>query len=349
MRARRQRRHLRHARRARPARRPPAGGVASFVQRYSGPYALVAGATSVTEGHTYRRGAGPAHPLGDDLVAQPRHVREPRAAARAARPLLGLRRHERALGAAPAAGTAPSSRCPAARTYSYLLPAALPAGRYVLDIRATDDAGNVTTPRARHLEDRLPCPLGDSRSAPRSWPRCRGPAPLAPAAVGAGASPPPRRPCRAWSSARGGEVLSARARSLARVASVARAGAGPAPSRRAPRSRCSQRCAAAGGPAFALRDYGRCGGSAGELGTAVRVLARRRGEPRPERLGVQGRRRRRQHRRGGPERAAGQRPRLRPGARVLWFWCQASGRRLRAHARSRTRRQLDRARGARSR
>ena len=73
-----------------PGPAPAAGGVASFVQRYSGPYALVAGAASVTEGHTYRRGHAPRILSGTILAAQPRHVREPRAAARAARPLLGL-------------------------------------------------------------------------------------------------------------------------------------------------------------------------------------------------------------------------------------------------------------------
>ncbi len=61
------------------------------------------------------------------------------------RTLLGLRR----LARAPAASALRAGRLlpampPAGDSFSYLLPARLPAGRYVLDIRATDSAGNRT-------------------------------------------------------------------------------------------------------------------------------------------------------------------------------------------------------------
>ena len=44
-------------------------------------------------------------------------------------------------------------------SFSYLLPGALQRGRYVLDIEATDAAGNRTSLVARHLEGRVLCPL----------------------------------------------------------------------------------------------------------------------------------------------------------------------------------------------
>ena len=250
----------------------------------------------------------------------------------------------------PAAGSGAFFKVSSDGTYSYLLPAALPAGPLRARHPGDRRRGQRHEPRARHIEDRLPCPLGGSRS-PRA---------LA-AALPLGAAP--RGP-------RGSVPARAAAAPIVQSMVVGAGGADPLERAHGRRARGHavrvgrRSCAVAagtplavlaalrrgGGPAFALRDYGRCGALPGELGAAVRVLARRRGEPRAERLGVQGGRRRRQHRRGRPERPAGRRPAgCARAQRVLWFWCQASGRRLRAHARSRTRCQRDRPRGRRSR
>jgi hypothetical protein len=126
-----------------PGPTPAGGGVASFVQRYSGPYALVAGAASVSEGHTYRRGHAPRILSGTILAHNP-----------VTSVSLELRRELRGRCWAyqGASERFARARCghgaffkvASGGAYSYLLPAALGAGRYVLDIRATDDAGNVT-------------------------------------------------------------------------------------------------------------------------------------------------------------------------------------------------------------
>jgi len=42
-------------------------------------------------------------------------------------------------------GTAPFFGVATSRSFSYLLPASLPPGRYVLDVEASDAAGNQTT------------------------------------------------------------------------------------------------------------------------------------------------------------------------------------------------------------
>ncbi len=121
-----------------------AGGVASFVQRYTGPYALVAGTASITEGRTYPRGHAPRVISGTILAHNP-----------VTSVSLELRRqlHGRCWAYEGASERFVRARCghgalfkiSSDGSYSYLLPAALPAGRYVLDIRATDDAGNATS------------------------------------------------------------------------------------------------------------------------------------------------------------------------------------------------------------
>ena len=127
-----------------PGTTSPGGGVASFVQRYSGPYALVAGAASFTEGRTYGSGHAPrlisgtilAHNAVTSVSLELRRELRGRCWA-----YEGVR--ERFVRAR--CGHGAFFKVSSDGSYSYLLPAALPAGRYVLDIRAADDAGNVTS------------------------------------------------------------------------------------------------------------------------------------------------------------------------------------------------------------
>ena len=110
-------------------------------------------------------------------------------------------------------GTGRSFQVASGASFSYLLPFALPAGRYVLDIFAADGAGNTTALRPRQLADRVLCPLAaplrslSRRSvSPHHRPRSparprRSPAARRPARGRARARRAPRRSCRAWSSA----------------------------------------------------------------------------------------------------------------------------------------------------
>jgi hypothetical protein len=118
------------------------GGVAGVV--YSGPYAIVARATGIADGHVYPRGRGPK--LLSGTIATHTSV---------ASVALRLRRSHRGRCFAydGVAERFKRARCGTGRffavgptpSFSYLLPAALPAGRYVLDVQATDAAGNRTT------------------------------------------------------------------------------------------------------------------------------------------------------------------------------------------------------------
>jgi hypothetical protein len=118
-----------------------AGSVA--VAPYKGPYALVAKASSVTEGHVYERGDAPRILSGSVLA----HTTVTATS-------VELRREYRGRCYAYDGVTTRFARARCGEgsffkvsnngTFSYLLPAALAPGRYVLDIEATDAAGNRT-------------------------------------------------------------------------------------------------------------------------------------------------------------------------------------------------------------
>ena len=120
----------------------PAPGVAAAA--YKGPYAVVAQATGVQDGHFYPRGRGPKVLSGTIAT----HASVASVSLKLRRPYRGrcfaydglAERFKRARcgqGSFFAVGSAPS--------FSYLLPAALAPGRYVLDVQASDAAGNRTT------------------------------------------------------------------------------------------------------------------------------------------------------------------------------------------------------------
>ena len=124
---------------------PASDGLLSFSgSSYNGPYAVVAKALGLIDGHVYRRGHAPR--VLDGTVLAHRAI---------ASVSLRLRREYRGRcyaydGAREEFGPA---RCgkgsyfkvSTAPSFSYLLPSALAPGRYVLDIEATDIAGNRTT------------------------------------------------------------------------------------------------------------------------------------------------------------------------------------------------------------
>jgi hypothetical protein len=111
---------------------------------YNGPYAVVARATGPTDGRVYSRSRAPRLLTG----AVTAHT------AIASVSISLRRRHGnrcsaysgvRALFVRARCGQAPFFRVSTASTFSYLLPSALAPGRYVLDIEATDVAGNRTS------------------------------------------------------------------------------------------------------------------------------------------------------------------------------------------------------------
>jgi hypothetical protein len=112
---------------------------------YTGPYALVASATGVTEGHVYSRRDAP-RTLSGKVSAQDSSVTSI---------ALRLRRSYRGHCWAYDGSRARLRRAACGQggffkvasggdSFSYLLPARLPPGRYVLDIKATDAAGSQT-------------------------------------------------------------------------------------------------------------------------------------------------------------------------------------------------------------
>jgi hypothetical protein len=118
-----------------------AGSVAAAP--YKGPYALVAKPSSVGEGHVYQRGSAP-HILSGSVLAHTTVIATS----------LELRREYRGRCYAYNGVTTRFARARCGEgsffkvssngVFSYLLPAALPPGRYVLDSQATDAAGNRT-------------------------------------------------------------------------------------------------------------------------------------------------------------------------------------------------------------
>jgi hypothetical protein len=120
------------------------GGVASFVNRYTGPFALVASATSLLDGHVYARGRAPRVLSGKILA----HSAVSSVSLELRRQHAGVcssydgttERFRRAR-----CGSGSFFRVSGGGAFSYLLPAALGPGRYVLDVQASDVAGNRTT------------------------------------------------------------------------------------------------------------------------------------------------------------------------------------------------------------
>ncbi len=121
----------------------PGGGVAGFQQRYSGPFALAARSTAPRDGHTYAHGHGPRLLSGTILSHEA-----------VSSVSLELRRQSRGRCSAydgsserfvkARCGTGTPFAVAKSGSFSYLLPAALGPGRYVLDISAQDAAGNRT-------------------------------------------------------------------------------------------------------------------------------------------------------------------------------------------------------------
>jgi hypothetical protein len=108
---------------------------------YTGPYAVIAKASGLIDGHVYAHGRGPrvlsgavaAHSSISSVSIELRRSRNGRCYA-----YDGVsERFRRAR-----CGGASFFKIVGGATFSYLLPAALAPGRYVLDIRASDTAGN---------------------------------------------------------------------------------------------------------------------------------------------------------------------------------------------------------------
>lgn len=111
---------------------------------YKGPYALVPRLTSLADGHTYKHGHAPrvlagnvlAHTTVSSVSLALRRSYRGRCYAYNGVTTRFVRAH---------CGTGSPFQVATNGLFSYLLPSALPPGRYVLDIQATDAAGNRTT------------------------------------------------------------------------------------------------------------------------------------------------------------------------------------------------------------
>jgi hypothetical protein len=121
------------------------GGVSGFSSSspYTGPYAVVAKATGLIDGHVYSRRHAPRVLTGSVLAhttVRSVSIRLRRSYRGRCHAYDGIR--ERFLSARCGHGS--FFKVSTERSFSYLLPSALPAGRYVLDIEATDAVGNHT-------------------------------------------------------------------------------------------------------------------------------------------------------------------------------------------------------------
>jgi uncharacterized membrane protein YgcG len=111
---------------------------------YKGPFALVAKPGGLLDGHVYGRGSAPrllagtilAHTAVNSVELELRRSYRHRCSA-----YDGVRERFRRARC----GTGTAFKVAAGGAFSYLLPAALGPGRYVLDVTATDVAGNRTT------------------------------------------------------------------------------------------------------------------------------------------------------------------------------------------------------------
>lgn len=127
---------------------PGAGGsttsAAGSTTPYHGPYAVVAKTTGILDGHVYGAHQGPrvlagtvlAHDSVASVTLELRRSHRGRCSTYDATTERFLAAH---------CGSGRSFRVASSAAFSYLLPSALSAGRYVLDIHATDSAGNTTT------------------------------------------------------------------------------------------------------------------------------------------------------------------------------------------------------------
>jgi hypothetical protein len=127
-----------------PSAGPTSAGSTPTVAPYKGPYALVSHLTSVIDGHVYKRNHAPRVLAGAVLA----HTTVTSISLTLRRSYRGrcyafdgvLTRFVRAR-----CGTGSSFKVSDNGLFSYLLPSALPPGRYVLDVEAIDAAGNHTT------------------------------------------------------------------------------------------------------------------------------------------------------------------------------------------------------------
>jgi hypothetical protein len=127
-----------------PSTSSNSSGVSGFATHYTGPFALVAKATGLVDGRVYRRGHAPRLLAGSIL-----------AHSAVSSVSLELRRRFRGRCSAydATAERFRKARCGEGSffkvssngAFSYLLPSTLAPGRYVLDVQATDVAGNRTT------------------------------------------------------------------------------------------------------------------------------------------------------------------------------------------------------------
>lgn len=117
------------------------------VAPYAGPFAVVAKATGLIDGHVYKRGHAPRVLQGTvDLhggALQDVKLRLTRTERRKCSYYDGVTERFRAMRCGAAHGVYFSVGSNA--SFSYLLPETLPPGRYVLDIEATNTAGEHTT------------------------------------------------------------------------------------------------------------------------------------------------------------------------------------------------------------
>jgi hypothetical protein len=118
------------------------GGIVAESAPYTGPYAVVAAATGIHEGHVYGRGKAPrvlAGTVGAHASVTSISLRLRRSYRGRCWAYNGSReRFERVrCGQGSFFGVASGGD-----SFSYLLPSRLPPGRYVLDIAATDSAGD---------------------------------------------------------------------------------------------------------------------------------------------------------------------------------------------------------------
>jgi hypothetical protein len=121
----------------------PAGGVLPFVA-YKGPFALVAHATGLIDGHVYPRRLAP-RVLAGTIVAHNAVTSVSAELRRSYRGRCSAYDGARGRFLAARCGSGSFFKVASGGTFSYLLPSALAPGRYVLDINASDAAGNITT------------------------------------------------------------------------------------------------------------------------------------------------------------------------------------------------------------
>ena len=128
---------------------PPAGpirvrAVASWASRarpYTGPYAVVARATGPIDGHVYSRRHAP-RVLAGSVLAHTGLTSVSIELRRSYRGRCQAYDGIRELFVSARCGRGSFFKVSTEPSFSYLLPSALPRGRYVLDIEATDVAGN---------------------------------------------------------------------------------------------------------------------------------------------------------------------------------------------------------------